>query len=355
MSRLLSTLAWLARRPRGRGRPRRHRVLARRARQRRLLRGGGARHVPRRVPLLLHVHRRARPLARRDAGDAGRAAATTATTSSPRTSGSSSATTSRRSPARGRSSARRSRRSSATCPGTLWIVVGAVLGGCVQDFVILFFSLRRDGRSLGQMARDEIGPPRGAPRHGHRPRDHGHPARGGRARRRERPQALAVGRLHDRRVRCRSRCSWASTCASCARDGARGLGHRLRARARRRRRRPVGRALAGVGAGLHAHRPRARGRGDRLRLRRDRAAGVAAARAARLPLHVRQARRRARSRRAASCSCGRRSRCRRSRGSSTAPAPSSRARSSRSASSRSPAAPSPASTRSSRRARRRSC
>lgn len=43
-------------------------------------------------------------------------------------------------------------------PGTLWILVGAVLGGCVQDFVTLFFSTRRDGRSLGQMARDELGP-----------------------------------------------------------------------------------------------------------------------------------------------------------------------------------------------------
>ncbi len=42
-------------------------------------------------------------------------------------------------------------------PGTLWILIGAVLGGCVQDFVILFFSIRRDGRSLGQMARDELG------------------------------------------------------------------------------------------------------------------------------------------------------------------------------------------------------
>jgi carbon starvation protein len=42
-------------------------------------------------------------------------------------------------------------------PGTLWLVAGAVLGGCVQDFVILFFSIRRDGRSLGQMARDEVG------------------------------------------------------------------------------------------------------------------------------------------------------------------------------------------------------
>lgn len=41
-------------------------------------------------------------------------------------------------------------------PGTIWLIVGAVLGGCVQDFVILFFSLRRDGKSLGQMAREEV-------------------------------------------------------------------------------------------------------------------------------------------------------------------------------------------------------
>ena len=47
-------------------------------------------------------------------------------------------------------------------PGTLWIVFGAVLGGCVQDMVTLFFSVRRNGRSLGQMARDEIGPIGGA-------------------------------------------------------------------------------------------------------------------------------------------------------------------------------------------------
>lgn len=43
-------------------------------------------------------------------------------------------------------------------PGTLWILIGAVLGGCIQDMVILFCSTRRDGRSLGQMARDELGP-----------------------------------------------------------------------------------------------------------------------------------------------------------------------------------------------------
>jgi len=42
-------------------------------------------------------------------------------------------------------------------PGTLWIIIGAVVGGAVQDFVILFASMRRDGKSLGQMAREEIG------------------------------------------------------------------------------------------------------------------------------------------------------------------------------------------------------
>jgi carbon starvation protein len=47
-------------------------------------------------------------------------------------------------------------------PGTLWILIGAVLGGCVQDFVALFCSIRRDARSLGQMARDELGPIGGA-------------------------------------------------------------------------------------------------------------------------------------------------------------------------------------------------
>jgi carbon starvation protein len=43
-------------------------------------------------------------------------------------------------------------------PGAIWIVVGVVLGGAVQDLVILLASVRRDGRSLGTMARDEIGP-----------------------------------------------------------------------------------------------------------------------------------------------------------------------------------------------------
>jgi carbon starvation protein len=42
-------------------------------------------------------------------------------------------------------------------PGTIWIVVGVIFAGAVQDMVILFFSMRRDGKSLGQMVRDEVG------------------------------------------------------------------------------------------------------------------------------------------------------------------------------------------------------
>jgi carbon starvation protein len=42
-------------------------------------------------------------------------------------------------------------------PGTLWIMIGAILGGAVQDFVILFASVRRDGKSLAEMVRDEVG------------------------------------------------------------------------------------------------------------------------------------------------------------------------------------------------------
>ena len=43
-------------------------------------------------------------------------------------------------------------------PGAIWIIVGVALGGAVQDFVILCASLRRNGKSLGQMAKEEIGP-----------------------------------------------------------------------------------------------------------------------------------------------------------------------------------------------------
>src|SRR5919109_368473 len=47
-------------------------------------------------------------------------------------------------------------------PGTIWIIVGVIFAGAVQDMVTLFLSMRRDGKSLGQMAREEIGPVGGA-------------------------------------------------------------------------------------------------------------------------------------------------------------------------------------------------
>src|SRR5438874_9572521 len=46
-------------------------------------------------------------------------------------------------------------------PGTLWILIGVVLGGAVQDFVILFASIRRSGKSLGQMVKEELNTPAG--------------------------------------------------------------------------------------------------------------------------------------------------------------------------------------------------
>ena len=63
-------------------------------------------------------------------------------------------------------------------PGTLWILIGVVLGGAVQDFIILFCSMRRDGKSLGQMVKEEIEHGRRRPsaldRH---PLHHDHPPR----------------------------------------------------------------------------------------------------------------------------------------------------------------------------------
>jgi carbon starvation protein len=43
-------------------------------------------------------------------------------------------------------------------PGTIWLIAGVVLGGAVQDFTILISSIRRDGKSLGQMAKEEVNP-----------------------------------------------------------------------------------------------------------------------------------------------------------------------------------------------------
>ena len=46
-------------------------------------------------------------------------------------------------------------------PGTLWLLAGVVLAGAVQDFMVLFVSTRRDGRSLGELVKEEMGPTAG--------------------------------------------------------------------------------------------------------------------------------------------------------------------------------------------------
>src|SRR5687768_1512784 len=48
-------------------------------------------------------------------------------------------------------------------PGTIWIIVDVIFAGAVQDMTVLFFSMRRNGKSLGQMVREEIGPVGGGP------------------------------------------------------------------------------------------------------------------------------------------------------------------------------------------------
>src|SRR6201988_4402206 len=47
-------------------------------------------------------------------------------------------------------------------PGTLWILIGATLGGAVHDMIVLFASVRRGGKTLGKMVKEEIGPGVGA-------------------------------------------------------------------------------------------------------------------------------------------------------------------------------------------------
>ena len=239
-------------------------------------------------------------------------------------------------------------------PGTLWILVGAVLGGCVQDMTILFLSTRRNGRSLGQMARDELGPVGG--------------------------YAAMIGTLMIMIiliavlglvvVNAMKHSPWATATVFATIPIAMLIGLYLR------NIRP-GRVLEGsligvalllfavVGGGwvdrasdaaraVRSRRQAARVVRHRLRLHRRGAAGVAAARAARLSVDVPEARHGAAAGDRRRRSCARTSRCRRSRSSSTAPARSSAASCSRSCSSPSPAARSPASMRWCRAARRRS-
>ncbi len=171
-------------------------------------------------------------------------------------------------------------------PGTIWLIAGVVLGGAVQDFLILCASMRRDGKSLGQIAKEEVNPVAGL-------------------------AAMVaifaimiillavlalvvVNALRDS--------PWGLFTLSCTipiallmglwmnqpapGQGRRGDRDRHRAAAGRAGRRPVGVAAPDAGAGVHVVGHVARLGGDGLRLHRLGAAGVAAARAARLPVGV---------------------------------------------------------------------
>ena len=110
-----------------------------------------------RLPLLLAVHHLQGAAGRRQAGHPGRAAARTASTSTSPTGGCSSATTSPPSPAPARWSARCSPPRWATCPARSGSSSASSSPGAVQDLTVMFFSMRRNGKSLGQMVREEIG------------------------------------------------------------------------------------------------------------------------------------------------------------------------------------------------------
>ena len=173
-------------------------------------------------------------------------------------------------------------------PGTLYILIGVVIGGAVQDFTILVGSLRRDGKSLGQMVREEIGPIGGA-------------------------AALVgvlaimiilIGVLGLVVVNAMFGSPWATStvAATIPIAIAMGLYMTLLRPGRVLEATLIGLALVilAVFAGrwidesadaarvLRSRQEDARARADRLRLPRQRAAGVAAARAARLPVGVHQ-------------------------------------------------------------------
>ena len=230
-------------------------------------------------------------------------------------------------------------------PGVLWIVVGVVLGGAVQDIVILCASIRRDGKSLGQMAKEEIGPVAGF-------------------------TALVavlgimivlIAVLALVVVNALKSSPWGTVTIGLTIPIAMLMGIYMRwiRPGRVLEASAIGLVLLVVAlyagrwvaeqpalaADVHAERQDARAARDGVRLRRLGAAGVAAARAARLPVGVREDRRRPRARDRHPRSRCRRSRCPRSRSSPTARGRSSPARSSPSPSSRSPAARSAASTR----------
>jgi carbon starvation protein len=83
-------------------------------------------------------------------------------------------------------------------PGTLWILAGVVVAGAVQDFIVLFASVRRDGKSLGEMIKMELGPGGGLAGLGRRARDHDHHTGGAEPHCGQGADWQPLGAIHDR-------------------------------------------------------------------------------------------------------------------------------------------------------------
>ncbi len=135
--------------------------------------------------------------------------------------------------------------------GTIWLIAGVVLGGAVQDLLILCASCRRDGKSLGQIAKEEVNPVAGMAAMvaifaimiillavlG--------------ARRRQRAARQPVGPVHDLLHDSDRAAHGLVDEQPPPGQGRGGDGHRHRAAGRRARRRPVGVAERDVGSGVH--------------------------------------------------------------------------------------------------------
>ena len=145
-------------------------------------------------------------------------------------------------------------------PGTIWIIVGAVLAGCVQDYLVLSISTRRRGRSLGQMARDELGAVGGVAGDRRRAGDHGDPAGGAGAGGGQRAGREPVGRLLHRDDDPDRPLHGRLPAVPAARPGLGGVADRRGAAAARRGLRRLGRRNR-LGAQTGSRCPRSRCRG----------------------------------------------------------------------------------------------
>ena len=167
-------------------------------------------------------------------------------------------------------------------PGTLWLIAGAVFAGCVQDFIILFCSIRRDGKTLGEIAREEVSRRGGFIAQTRGAGDHGDFAGRCCAGDRERAEVFAVGDVYaggDHSHRAASGAVLEISAAGACFGGLvhwRGAGFVCGGGG------TVGGGLSFLGACFHTQRRDAGVRAYRVRVCSVRFAGVAAARAARL-------------------------------------------------------------------------